>query len=67
MPNRGTLSAWREILLKVEKSKFIYEFDIRNFFGEVEINKVTEGKERSTKETSISFRKYQQMHTGLTR
>lgn len=35
LPNRGTLSCWREILSKVITSKDIYEFDLNSFFNSV--------------------------------
>jgi len=39
MPNVGTLTAWKDFIIKVRSSKFIYEFDIKGFFNNVSIYK----------------------------
>lgn len=39
-PGRGTLSAWRDILLKIIDKDYIYETDLKNFFGEVLLTSV---------------------------
>lgn len=35
MPNKGTLTAWREVIGKVITRKYIYEFDLKKFFDNV--------------------------------
>lgn len=42
MPRKGSTTAWREILLKVRKARYIYEFDINQFFPNVDINLVSD-------------------------
>jgi hypothetical protein len=38
-PNKGTHTAWKEILSKkILRAKYIYEFDLKNFFGSVNLN-----------------------------
>lgn len=46
-PGKGTKTAWEEIIKKVLKQKYIYEFDLKEFFPNVEINKVTEILEKA--------------------
>ena len=40
VPNKGTLTAWRE-LSKMINMKYIYEFDLKQFFPSVPVNEVT--------------------------
>lgn len=42
IPGRGTLSAWREIIAKVLKAPFIYECDLKGFFDNVNVAKISE-------------------------
>jgi len=35
IPGRGTLSAWRDVLTNIIDKPFIFESDLKNFFGEV--------------------------------
>lgn len=39
-PGRGTNTAWGEILTKVVKGRYIYEFDLKGFFNNVDVTKV---------------------------
>jgi len=39
-PQKGTGTAWREILSKVIGKRYIYEFDLQNFFGSVQPSRV---------------------------
>lgn len=41
-PGRGTLTAWKDWLLKVRKAKNIYEFDFKQFFPSVRATDVSE-------------------------
>jgi len=42
-PRKGTKSAWEDIANKeVFSYKYIYEFDLKNFFGNVLVNKISE-------------------------
>lgn len=41
LPKRGTLTAWKAMILQVIKHKYIYEFDIKQFFPNVDIDEVT--------------------------
>jgi len=40
LPKRGTLTAWIEFLESVRKAPYIYEFDIKGFFNNVDIDSV---------------------------
>jgi len=40
IPNRGTGTAWKEILSRVVKSKNIYELDFKGFFPSVDTGKL---------------------------
>ena len=40
-PGKGTLSCWKELITKVIPSKNIYEFDLKGFFDNVRIEKVS--------------------------
>lgn len=40
-PQKGTLTCWREILKKIEKSPTVYEFDLKSFFPSVEIQNLS--------------------------
>jgi len=43
MPNRGTLTAWKEFMInKVYKKKYIYEIDLKKFFDGIHINSIEE-------------------------
>jgi len=42
LPSRGTLTAWTHFINKVRNAKFIYEFDIKGFFNNVDIDSVIE-------------------------
>lgn len=43
IPGRGTLSAWKDLFSRELLNKpYIYEFDLKNFFGEVRSDKVDE-------------------------
>lgn len=46
MPGRGTLTAWREIIMKVLKAKWIYECDLVKFFDSIQITEVTKRLEK---------------------
>jgi hypothetical protein len=37
IPGKGTMSAWKETIVKVKESKFIYETDLKGFFNEVSV------------------------------
>jgi hypothetical protein len=39
LPNKGTLTAWVEVL-KISKAKYIYEYDLKQFFPSVNNNKI---------------------------
>lgn len=41
IPGRGTLTAWKEIFLKVLDAAGIYEFDLKGFFDSVNTDSVT--------------------------
>ena len=41
IPGRGTLTAWKEILEKVIKAKYIYECDLKQFFPSINVNYIT--------------------------
>ena len=41
-PGKGCLTAWRDLINTGLKKKYIYEFDLKGFFDNVEIPKVTE-------------------------
>jgi len=41
-PNRGTLSAWQVVLRDVLPCQDIYEFDLKNFFGLVDLASINE-------------------------
>jgi hypothetical protein len=36
------MSAWKEVIEKVLPAKYVYEFDLKNFFGEVSIKAISE-------------------------
>lgn len=36
IPRRGTISAIKDLIFKAKKAPFIYEFDFKNFFGNVD-------------------------------
>jgi hypothetical protein len=40
VPHRGTATAWRETLRKVIKSRYVYEFDLKGFFNNVDTYRV---------------------------
>jgi len=40
LPKRGTLTAWRKILETTIKAKYIYEFDLKGFFDNVNVTGV---------------------------
>lgn len=40
LPNRGTLTAWRDVLLKAINAPDIYEYDYKGFFDNVNSTKV---------------------------
>lgn len=40
IPKKGTMTAWREVIEKVQKYKFIYETDLKGFFNEVSVWKI---------------------------
>jgi len=40
-PGHGTVTAWKEVILKVLPAKYIYEFDLKSFFDNVKITDVT--------------------------
>jgi hypothetical protein len=43
MPNRGTLTAWKEFMIKkIYKKKYIYEIDLKKFFDGIHINSIEE-------------------------
>jgi hypothetical protein len=42
MPGRGTLSAWREVISKINKYDYVYETDLVKFFDSVNITYITE-------------------------
>jgi len=42
IPGKGTLTAWREIFSKVEKYKYVYEFDLRNCFGNLDTRVISD-------------------------
>lgn len=39
-PGHGTVTAWKEVIEKVLKKPYIYEFDLKSFFDNVKINLV---------------------------
>lgn len=39
-PIKGTMSAWREVITKIQKYKNVYETDLKGFFNEVSVWKV---------------------------
>lgn len=41
-PKRGTLTAWKSLVTKISKYKYIYEIDLRNCFGEIQGQFVTD-------------------------
>lgn len=41
-PSMGTKTCWSEILKTVIKRRFIYEFDLKGFFGSVDVARVLE-------------------------
>jgi hypothetical protein len=47
-PGKGTLTAWKEVITKVLNKKYIYEFDLKNFFDEASIVSITEFLEKNT-------------------
>lgn len=40
IPQKGTMSAWRDVIKQVLKNKFIYETDLKGFFNEVSVWKI---------------------------
>lgn len=55
IPQKGTLSAWRSILSKVIKSKYVYETDLKNFFNSVNLWKIDESLIKSGIPKHITF------------
>jgi hypothetical protein len=41
-PLRGTMSAWREVIIKIQKYSFVFETDLKGFFNEVSVWRVVE-------------------------
>jgi len=41
-PGRGTLTAWVEILKSIGNYKYVFEFDYKQFFPSIAINKISE-------------------------
>lgn len=41
LPRKGALTAWKELIEKSLKARYIYEFDLRQFFPSVDVDKVT--------------------------
>lgn len=39
-PGRGVKTAWQVVLTKVIKARYIYEFDLKGFFDNVNVSKV---------------------------
>jgi retron-type reverse transcriptase len=42
MPGLGTKTAWKEVIEKVLKANYIYEFDLKGFFDNVSITEVSD-------------------------
>jgi len=42
LPGKGSLTAWKELITKALKYDYIYEFDLKQFFPSVDVEKVTE-------------------------
>lgn len=42
LPGKGALTAWKELITKALKYDYIYEFDLKQFFPSVDVEKVTE-------------------------
>lgn len=40
IPQKGTMSAWRDVIKQVFKNKYIYETDLKGFFNEVSVWKI---------------------------
>lgn len=40
-PGKGTVTAWLDVINKARKAKYIYEFDLKSFFENVPISKIT--------------------------
>jgi len=47
IPQKGTMSAWREVIGKCVSSKFIYETDLKGFFPEVSVWKILDVLDKS--------------------
>lgn len=41
IPGRGTLSAWIDLLKKIHNYKYIYEFDLKQFFPSVNVHEIS--------------------------
>lgn len=42
-PHRGCLTAWRDFFAKgLHRMKYIYEYDLKNFFGDVNVHSISE-------------------------
>jgi len=41
IPNKGTLTAWKDLIEKIDHYKYIYEYDLRNYFEEIDIDMLT--------------------------
>jgi hypothetical protein len=37
MPHKGTLTAWQQVIGKVVPARYVYEFDLKDFFGSVSL------------------------------
>jgi hypothetical protein len=37
IPDKGTMSAWREVITKIQNYKFVFETDLKGFFNEVSV------------------------------
>ena len=42
VPLKGTMSAWREVIAKIQRYSFVFETDLKGFFNEVSVWKVVE-------------------------
>jgi len=42
IPLKGTMSAWREVIAKIQNYKFVFETDLKGFFNEVSVWKVVD-------------------------
>jgi hypothetical protein len=42
LPNKGVMTAWRDILESAKEYDYIYETDLKNFFPSVSVHRVIE-------------------------